>query len=124
MLCAVLAVQLSSNGFCQVPRHLQHHHPHHHRHHSPSFFAPPSPLLQVPETAYEVNFVLTDGEQLFDNNAGQDYAYPVTAGITWEEWQAAAIERQEEQERERQKAEEVRGVGWLCCVGVRCLVVC
>lgn len=48
------------------------------------------------------------GEQLFDNNAGQDYTYPTTAGGTWEEWQAAARERAEEQEKERHRAEEVR----------------
>jgi hypothetical protein len=56
------------------------------------------------------------GEQLFDNNGGQDFVYKTAAGITWEEWQAAALERQEEQERERQAAEEVGdwggGVAW------------
>jgi hypothetical protein len=47
------------------------------------------------------------GEQLYDNNGGQDFVYKTTAGITWEEWQAAALERQEEQEKERHAAEEV-----------------
>ena len=47
------------------------------------------------------------GEQLFDNNEGKDYTYATTAGGTWEEWQAAALERQAEQEKERHKAEEV-----------------
>jgi hypothetical protein len=50
------------------------------------------------------------GEQLFDNNSGQDFTYPTAAGITWEEWQAAALERQAEQEKERQAAEEVREI--------------
>lgn len=53
------------------------------------------------------------GEQLFDNNSGQDYTYPVAAGSSWDEWQAAALERQAEQERERQKAEEVREIASL-----------
>ena len=57
---------------------------------------------------------LPAGEQLYDNNAGQDYTYPVTAGSTWEEWQAAARERQAEAEAERHKAEEVRGCVYLC----------
>lgn len=51
------------------------------------------------------------GEQLFDNNAGQDFTYRTAAGITWEEWQAAALQRQAEQEEERHKAEEV-GLGF------------
>jgi hypothetical protein len=55
--------------------------------------------------------VFNAGEQLFDNNNGQDFTYPTAAGISWEEWQAAALERQAEVEKERQKAEEV-------CVGV------
>eukprot|EP00879_Flechtneria_rotunda_P006859 GHRR01007204.1.p1 GENE.GHRR01007204.1~~GHRR01007204.1.p1 ORF type:complete len:854 (+),score=377.20 GHRR01007204.1:300-2861(+) len=64
--------------------------------------------FRVPETAYEVNFVLTDGDGLFDNNLGQDYTYPTQAGSTWEEWTAAAVERAAEAEKERQKKEEAR----------------
>lgn len=63
---------------------------------------------QIPESAYEVNFVLTDGESLYDNNNGQDYTYKVAAGISWEEWQAAAVERAEAAEKERAAAEAVR----------------
>jgi hypothetical protein len=48
------------------------------------------------------------GEQLFDNNEGKDYTYVTAAGGTWEEWQAQALERQAEQEKERYAAEEVR----------------
>lgn len=50
------------------------------------------------------------GEQLYDNNGGQDFVYKTAAGITWEEWAAAALERQEEQEKERHVAEEVRSM--------------
>lgn len=39
----------------------------------------PSPLpAQVPKEAFELNFVISDGEQSYDNNGGQDYMYPVT----------------------------------------------
>jgi hypothetical protein len=48
------------------------------------------------------------GEELFDNNSGQDYTMPVTAGITWEEWAAQSAERADKAEKERMAAEEVR----------------
>jgi len=64
-------------------------------------------LVVVGCCLWSLHPVLPAGEQLFDNNSGQDYTYPVAAGSSWDEWQAAALERQAEQERERQKAEEV-----------------
>lgn len=70
-------------------------------------------MFQIPEDAYELNFVLTDGESLYDNNSGQDYTFAAAAGSTWEEWQAAAVERAEATAREAVAAEEV-GAGRAC----------
>jgi hypothetical protein len=64
--------------------------------------------LQIPENCYELNFVMTDGESLYDNNNGQDYTYPCTAGITWEEWQVQAVERLEAAAQQAVEQEEVR----------------
>ena len=33
--------------------------------------------FRVPEECYEINFVVTDCEGKFENNAGQDFTYPV-----------------------------------------------
>jgi hypothetical protein len=64
----------------------------------------------------------SSGEQLFDNNEGKDYTYATAAGGTWEEWQAQALERQAEQEKERYAAEEVSGLAWLCgCDNLSCI---
>ncbi|WIA17469.1 hypothetical protein OEZ85_014309 [Tetradesmus obliquus] len=64
--------------------------------------------FRIPENVYELNFVMTDGESLFDNNNGQDYTYALQAGITWEEWQVQAVERAEAQARAAVEAEEAR----------------
>lgn len=64
--------------------------------------------FRIPEESYELNFVLTDGESLFDNNNGQDFTYATSAGSSWEEWTAAAQQRAEQLEQERFEQEEAR----------------
>eukprot|EP00775_Hariotina_reticulata_P004294 gene4294-4546_t len=66
--------------------------------------------FRVPENAFELNFVLTDGDGLFDNNSGQDFTFPVTAGSTWEEWQVSAMERAKKLEEEWAAQEAARRV--------------
>jgi starch synthase len=48
---------------------------------------------QVPQSTYELNFVLNNGEGKFENNSGNDFTYPVEGGITWDEWIDSAGER-------------------------------
>jgi len=55
---------------------------------------------------------MTDGDGLFDNNSGQDYTFPVTAGSTWEEWQVSAMERAKKLEEERAAQEAVSFCLW------------
>jgi len=64
--------------------------------------------FRVPEDVYEINFVVTDCEGKFENNAGQDFTYPVMNGLSWEEWQDSAEERAMKAEEERQALEEQR----------------
>ena len=33
--------------------------------------------MRIPQDAYELNFVLNDGQGAFENNAGQDFTFPV-----------------------------------------------
>ncbi|KAL6763691.1 hypothetical protein V8C86DRAFT_192634 [Haematococcus lacustris] len=67
--------------------------------------------IKIPANVYELNFVLSDGEGLYENNGGQDFMFPVAEGITYEDWAeiAAEIARKAEEERlaaEKKKAEE------------------
>jgi hypothetical protein len=36
--------------------------------------------MQIPQQAYEINFVLSDGEFAYENNGGQDFMFPVVRG--------------------------------------------
>jgi len=62
--------------------------------------------IKVPEDAYELNFVLTDGQSLYENNSGQDFTYQIAAGITWDEWLDQASERAAKAEAAKQAAEK------------------
>jgi hypothetical protein len=57
--------------------------------------------LQVPEEAYEFNFVLHDNEGTYENNAGQDFYYPVAEGSTPERWSEILAERVAMKEAQR-----------------------
>ena len=59
----------------------------------PFFLSSFSPWSQVPLNSYELNFVLSDGEGAFENNQGQDFTFPVEAGITWDDWVDTAADR-------------------------------
>lgn len=67
--------------------------------------------IKIPEKAFELNFVITDCEGLYENNSMQDFMYPVVEGPTTAEWalmQAEILRKKEEErlEEERKKAEE------------------
>eukprot|EP00747_Dinoflagellata_sp_TGD_P118661 gnl/TRDRNA2_/TRDRNA2_172868_c6_seq16.p1 gnl/TRDRNA2_/TRDRNA2_172868_c6~~gnl/TRDRNA2_/TRDRNA2_172868_c6_seq16.p1 ORF type:complete len:848 (+),score=129.15 gnl/TRDRNA2_/TRDRNA2_172868_c6_seq16:20-2563(+) len=47
--------------------------------------------IDIPQDAYEMNFVLTDGEQHFDNNNQQNYHKGLSGGYTWEMWQQGRV---------------------------------
>jgi hypothetical protein len=41
----------------------------------------------VPEEGFEINFVFDDGEGAFENNSMNDFMFPISGGITAEEWE-------------------------------------
>ncbi len=49
--------------------------------------------MQVPEDAYEINVVFSDGEGTYDNNGGKDFLLPIDSTWTWQDWQDAAPDR-------------------------------
>ena len=55
----------------------------------------------MPEEAYEFNFVLHDNEGTYENNAGQDFFYPVLEGSTPERWSEILAERVATREAQR-----------------------
>eukprot|EP00967_Tisochrysis_lutea_P137023 scaffold245198_cov24-Tisochrysis_lutea.AAC.1 len=61
--------------------------------------------MQVPEEAYEFNFVLHDNEGVYENNAMMDFMYPVAEGASREEWSEILAARVAQREQERQAAE-------------------
>jgi len=58
--------------------------------------------LQVPDEAYEFNFVLHDNEGVYENNSGVDFVYSVVEGATKERWSEIQAERAAKRELERQ----------------------
>lgn len=69
-------------------------------------------LLTIPEDAYELNFVVSDGESAFDNNSDQNFTIEVSGPMTKELWIDRAAERAEaaylaHKEAERLEAERV-----------------
>ena len=59
--------------------------------------------VAVPDLAFECNFVLHDGQGLFDNNAEANYNFPV-AGSSPEAWAAAKAEREAARQAEEERA--------------------
>lgn len=64
-----------------------------------------SATIHIPEDAYEMNFIFSDGEAHFDNNYQQNYLKEVHGAMTKELWLDAAPERAEAAYLKR-KAEE------------------
>jgi len=62
--------------------------------------------FQVPEDAFEMNFVFDDGEGAFENNAMNDFMYAISGGITAEDWEEQAAARAAAEDAARRKAEE------------------
>lgn len=60
----------------------------------------------VPEEGFEINFVFDDGEGAFENNSMNDFMFPISGGITAEEWEERAMERAAAEDAARRKAEE------------------
>lgn len=50
--------------------------------------------VRVPEDAFELNYVFTDGEGASDNNEGKNYLTAVKGTMTPEGWAELAIDRQ------------------------------
>lgn len=50
--------------------------------------------VSVPEDAFEMNYIFTDGEGATDNNQGKNYMTVVQSGMTAEAWEEKAIDRQ------------------------------
>ena len=48
----------------------------------------------VPEAAFEMNYIFTDGEGATDNNQGKNYMTVVKSSMTPEAWAEKAIDRQ------------------------------
>ena len=51
-------------------------------------------VVRVPEDAFEMNYVFTDGEGASDNNQGKNYLTAVRGTMTPEAWAELAIDRQ------------------------------
>lgn len=51
-------------------------------------------IVKVPEDAFEMNYVFTDGEGATDNNMGQNYLTLLDSNMTAELWAEKAMERQ------------------------------
>lgn len=49
--------------------------------------------ITIPTEAYEINFIVGDGEGVYDNNATQNYVVPVEGPMTQELWIDTAPER-------------------------------
>ena len=64
-------------------------------------------LFTVPVEAYEFNFIFSDGEGLYDNNATQNYCMPVEGAMTKALWIDTAPERAETVFLARKEAEQV-----------------
>ncbi len=50
--------------------------------------------VSVPEDAFEMNYIFTDGEGATDNNQGKNYMTAVKSSMTPEAWEEKAIDRQ------------------------------
>ena len=50
-------------------------------------------VVSVPEDAFEMNYVFTDGEGATDNNQGHNYLTVVDSQMTPEEWAELAMDR-------------------------------
>jgi len=73
--------------------------------------------LSVPKDSFELNFILSDGQQGFENNSGKDFTFEVAHGVTWDEWVDAAADRalasqarRQEEERQAAAAAEIARV--------------
>lgn len=76
-------------------------------------------IIYIPDDAYEIQFVIGDGEGTFDNNHGENYHLQVKGQMTRDLWHETAAERAEAQflaqkeeerlhaERETAKREEI-----------------
>ncbi|KAL4420307.1 hypothetical protein ABPG77_001397 [Micractinium sp. CCAP 211/92] len=68
--------------------------------------------IEVPEDAFELNFVFSNGDGMYDNNFGQNYLKPCDGPMTRELWLQKAQERAEaawqakKEEEAKRKAEE------------------
>lgn len=49
--------------------------------------------MNIPEDAFEMNYVFTDGEGATDNNQGQNYLTVVDSKMTAELWAEQAMDR-------------------------------
>lgn len=50
-------------------------------------------VVKVPEDAFEMNYVFTDGEGATDDNQGQNYLTLLDSAMTAELWAERAMER-------------------------------
>lgn len=48
----------------------------------------------MPEAAFEMNYIFTDGGGAADNNQGKNYMTAVKSSMTPEAWKEKAIDRQ------------------------------
>ncbi|EFN55259.1 hypothetical protein CHLNCDRAFT_134595 [Chlorella variabilis] len=70
-----------------------------------------SARVTIPDNAFEMNFVFSNGDGVFDNNSSQNYLVPVTGPMTRDMWIDTAPERAEaawklQKEEEERKAAE------------------
>lgn len=49
--------------------------------------------VRVPEEAYELKFVVSDGDGAYDNNGGQDFWQEVAGMMTKEKWGSLSRDR-------------------------------
>lgn len=50
--------------------------------------------MNLPQDAFEMNYIFTDGEGATDNNHGKNYLTAVKGSMTPEAWEEEAINRQ------------------------------
>ena len=55
--------------------------------------------LKIPSDAYEMNFIFSDKEELYDNNNMENYVLPIEGSMTHQKWIDTAPERAAEEYR-------------------------
>lgn len=66
--------------------------------------------LYIPEEAYEMNFIFSDGEEIYDNNNNENYLLPVEGPMSRELWIDTAPERAEAEYLARKEAARLAAI--------------